>query len=831
MNLKNCIFTVLVGSLLLSSNSVSAKRKKKASAKTEQKADSASAVKGLPAVEKFIKPSAKKSEGMFNVIEQDKKYFLEIPHKLMGRDIFVFLSLVQGSAQEVRGPRDMKGYAGDQLSSSVVRFELGEDDRLYLKEPKFDTALPNKDSELYEAVKRSWLTPIANGFDLKAKGDSSVVIDITEQYKSDSKYFSLFSAKTELGLGGYQADKSYPTTISVFPENVIFRSVRSYSAGSPKKDLKGKNLPAGPTTWEVASSWYLLPEKPMQPRHLDARVLYFATAWTDYSLNPVKAEQVAAACRWRLEPKAEDLQKYINGELVEPAKPIVYYIDKNTPKYLQEPMRRGIESWQKAFEKIGFKNAIQARIEPTKEEDPNFSPEDVRYSYVSYKASSISNAYGPMVFDPRSGEILTSHVGIFHNVLDLARTWYFAQTAAAVPEARRWPYDEKLMGDLMEYIICHEIGHTLGLRHNFASSWTYDLQDIRNKDFVRRESHGASVMDYMRFNYVAQPGDGFTTTDVIPHLGDYDFYAIEWGYRYLPQFIGKPMEEKQYLMKWATRQRKNNHRLEFGIETDRWDPRFQAEDLTSDAIAANELGMQNLKFIADSIPAWSERCYEGDEEYVALKEMTQAIRSQHWRYISHALKFVGGRYMDAALRSERKGCYNPVPKAEQKRAMAFLDKYLFNEPTWLLRADYVTLTGYDINAYEERALAAAYKALLGRYEGLAMQELQFGSDKVYTLKELTDHLYQTAFGKSGAKLDFFTRAKQAQYVKVIMNFLPTVKHNATSEVIGLLTAQLQRISREMKSQSSADAITRNHRAALAAQIDAWLSGDPKTLTK
>ncbi len=814
-----CLF---VGQLAEGADRKKKNNKKKGQQPTAVVDSSKVAPKGIPSVDSFIKSSAVKHMGMFNIYEQDDRYFMEVPDELLGRDILVFVSLVKGSAQEARGRNDMYGFGGDALFNKVIRFDKGPKNKLFLEEPIFTTSMPDEKSDMRGAVEASSMMPLVAGFDVKAKTDHSVLVDITDLYKSDHSYFSLKGVAEILNLGGYQADKSYPTTISTFENNVIFRSVRSYAQGkAPKNNPKAK---LNPTTWEVAASWYLLPKEPMRPRYFDNRVGYFAYSSMEYKDNSTQPEKVSVVSRWRLEPKPEDMEKFKRGELVEPAKPIVFYVDRNTPKYLQPYVIAAVESWQPSFEQVGFKNAIQAKLVPTPEEDPNFSIEDARYSVISYKASPMPNAYGPHVADPRSGEIICSHVGLFHNVLSLVQSWYFAQTAVINPIARKFPYDQKLTGELIKYIVAHEVGHTLGLRHNFASSWTCSLSEIRDREFVKKYGHCPSIMDYARFNYAAQPEDNLDLDCLIPHIGEYDNFAIDWGYRYFGD-TKSVEEETKYLREWVTAQRKANPRVFFGTETDKWDPRFQSEDLSSDALAANELGMKNLKVVMENLEEWTAGV--DDENYTLMKELYNAVISQYMRYVMHAMKYVGGRYTNAALRSEGMPKFVPVEKEKQHQAMIFLKKYFFQELPWLYNCRTSQLVSSNMNVYISKVTSKLMPMVMTEMTNMLKDE-EYNGKNAYTIQNFMDDLYDGVWScmDNKSKLSAHERMVQNAYLFVASVIVEDGPMDVVPEMGVMYAAQFEKIAARAKKKAAVvtDPLTKTHLSGVARKIEEILSG-------
>ena len=751
---------VALSALILGSgiNSAYAQDKKKSDTPTAEPAKAAAPAAttpkaGIKPYKEVITDKAKTDNGLFKVHRLDGKYFYEIPDSLFNREMLVV-------TRYAKTPTVDGTYGGEELNEQIWKWQRREK-QVMIRIPSYDNIADEK-TEMFEAVKNSNLDAVLASFDIKAinKDSASVVIDVTDLYAKDIQSLGLpQSIRTKYKITTLDDTRTYVDTIKSFPLNIEVRSLKTYKATDPPGD---KSI--GSMTVEIHNSMLLLAKTPYKVRFADSRIGFFGQSQTDYGLDEQKAQVTRYIHRWKLEPK--DPEAYKRGELVEPKKQIVYYIDPATPAKWRPFLIEGVKDWNVAFEAAGFKNAITALEAPTN--DPDWSPEDARYSVIRYFASNIANAYGPHISDPRSGQIMESDIGWYHNVMNLVRNWFFVQTAAINPEARSPKFKDEVMGQLVRFVSSHEVGHTLGLAHNFGSSVAYPVDSLRSPSFTKRKGGTApSIMDYARFNYIAQPGDEGVV--LYPGISDYDKWAIKWGYTWFDN--KSPEEEAKILNKW-TIERAGNPIYFYGKQTGNpTDPRAQSEDLGDDAVKASQYGIANLKRIVPNIEKWT---YEEGKPYDNLKELYGEVLTQWNRYMGHVRSSIGGIYENDKTYEQKGPIFTHVPKAKQKESVKFINDEGFNTPNWML--DQNVLSKIDNAGIVERLRRTQVGILNGILDFSRLNRVIDNSVKngsaAYLMNELMSDLRNGIWSelKTGANIDTYRRNLQRAHIER-MSFL------------------------------------------------------------
>ncbi len=619
---------------------------------------------------KLIKKGGSVQKGLFTVRHIEDKWYFEVPQDKLGK---LFLIVTRFTAV----PAGFQYNIGEEVNENVVYLEKHAN-ALWLRSYVNNVETP-EGSDISQSVEKASVNPIVANFPIikdsvKQAGDHGWLIDVTNFYTQDNKITSFNSAdKGILKLGGQQKDLTVVDTICSLPMNIEARTLRTYAA-------TGGNTAAAKTgfvTLGLNTSIVQLPDEPMQPRYADERVGYFETRKTELSDYGITSHN-AFISRYRLEPKNE--KAYLAGKLVEPKKPIIYYIDPATPKKWVPYLIAGINDWNKAFEAAGFKNAIQAREWP--KDDKSMSVDDARFCVLRYLPSEKENAYGPRIVDPRSGEIIESHICWYHDVTELLRAWYMVQCGPLDKKAQTMNFSDELMGQLIRFVSSHEVGHTLGLRHNMIASSATPVEKLRDKAWVKKYGHTASIMDYARFNYVAQPEDGMTEHELFPRINDYDKWAIKWGYQWRPEFKGDVKKEKTALRAEVSKVLSANPRLRYvGDEGKGMDPRSQTEDLGDNSMKASDYGIKNLKRVMAHLREWTAQP-DGQTEY--LQKMYKSVLGQYRRYCMHVQRNIVGMYHNNWPAEKAIGY---VSKELQKEALAWFGRNLFTVPEWLYDKD------------------------------------------------------------------------------------------------------------------------------------------------
>ena len=775
--------------------------------------------------EEIITKDAITDDGLFKVHKVKDKYYYEIADSLLGRDMLMVTRIVK-MATELPLNRH-------KMSEQVLKWEKF-DNNIFLKQASY-SKFANDSLPISIAVSNSNFEPIISSFKIAVenKENNSHVIDVTSLYKSDIKIFGFpQSSRKGYKITSLDSKLSFIESIRSFPLNIETKHIKTY---------KSSNSRNGQISMVLNNSMILLPKEPMKRRYFDQRVGWFTSAQTDYGIDNQEAETVRYLDRWRLEIKDEDIDKFKNGELVEPKKPIVYYLDPATPEKWRKYLKDGIEDWNVAFEAAGFKNAVIVKYPPTKEEDPDWSPEDVRYSTVRYLASPSLNANGPHVSDPRSGEIIESDINWYHNVMKLLRNWYFVQTAAVNPDSRGVEFKNEVMGELIRFVSSHEFGHTIGLPHNMGSSSAYPVDSLRSATFTKKYGTSPSIMDYARFNYVAQPGDEgvalMPSQWNTPNVGIYDIYSVKWGYK--PILDVSVEEEKSILKSWIM-EKANDLKYRFGSAG--IDPSSQTEDLGNDAVKASEYGIANLKRIMPKLMEWTTK---DGETYNELGYMYGQVLGQFGRYMGHVSNNIGGIYQYYKTSDQDGAVYTHVKKSRQQNSMNFLHNQLFETPKWMINKEILNKIEFAgitnrIRSTQSRTLNSLLD--FGKMARLIENEAINGKN-AYSLIEMMTDLRKGIFNEvyKNKTIDVYRRNLQLAYLDRISylmsneqgstpswarNYVTSVKVSQ-SDIRTVAANQLIELRKDLKKhKNKSDKMTKMHLEMVKNKISSILIGKP-----
>ena len=737
------------------------------------------------------------SEGLFDTHMIGTDLFYEIPLAMLDREMLLLSRIA-------RTP-DGAGYGGSKSNTSTVRWER-DGDRVRLRLVSYDNVAGDS-TTIAAAVRNSNFEPIIMAFDVEVMSEdsSAVVVNVTDLFTEDVAMLGLQKRRrSTYGVRRVDSDRTYIVRANAFPRNVEVRRVLTYDATDAPSNEASNTL-----SMEMHHSLLVLPDDPIEPRLCDERVGFFSTRQTDYGLDTQRAVETCYVTRWRLEPS--DPVAYARGDVVDPVQPIIYYIDPATPAKWVPYLKQGVEDWQVAFEAAGFSNAIIAMDAP---DDPNWSAEDARYSVIRYLASDVQNASGPHVHDPRTGEILESDIQWYHNVMNLLRNWFFIQTSAVNEDARGVEFSDELMGELVRFVSAHEVGHTIGLQHNMQSSSAYSVEDLRTR-FVCEMGVAPSIMDYARFNYVAQPGDD---TCLMPLVGPYDKFAIEWGYRMHPE---ADRYSEQDGLRDFTEEMQGDPIYLFSSPTGA-DPSALTEAIGDDAMRASDYGVENLKRITDNLIDWT---YVDGEDYADLEELYNNVVGQWNRYTGHVVANVGGVVHTRKRQGQDGGQYAMVPSDKQERAVAYLNRQVFATPDWLLDADILDrFQGSGSTDLVRARQAGALNQLLNvaRMKRLIEQEA-FHGNEAYSLGEMFEDLREGAWSEvsSGRDTDAYRRNLQRAYLDR-MGALLEDEDALQTDIAPFARAELQMLRDQLTAATTSDRATQLHFHDAIVRIDAIL---------
>ena len=790
---------------------INAQRKKSKATKKETTTEVPEKSK-TPKYSDFVNSKTKIDEGIFNVHETKDTFIYEIPKAFLGKEMLLVTRIKELPAGLGGGYVN----AGSKINEQVVVWEQFKN-KVLLRVKSYN-AIANDSLPIYKSVKANNLEPIIYAFDIKTQNTDStaVLIDVTKLFSSDIKAITALPAsyRKRYKVKRLDASRSFINTIKSYPKNIEVIQDFTFDADAPPSNSRTNTI-----TLRVNQSMILLPENKMMPRIYDKRVGYFSIGNVDYSSEALKADDKKYIKRWRLEPK--DTEAYNRGELVEPIKPIVYYLDPATPDKLKKYIKQGVDDWQKVFETAGFKNAIIAKYPPTKEEDPEFSMEDIRYSSIRYVASTTRNATGPSVSDPRTGEIIESDIIWYHNHLRSYRNRYMLETGAANPSARTLDTPPEEIGEMMRMVISHEVGHALGLPHNMAASYAYPVDSLRSGKFTQKFGIAATIMDYARYNYIAQPGD--ENIRFIRQLGPYDHYSINWGYRKIPLAVS-PEQEVKKLDQWIA-DKADNPIYRFGGRN-RSDPSAQTEGIGNDQVKASTYGIKNLKIVAKNLAGWTSN---QTNNYDDLSELYGELLSVWSRYVGHVSGNIGGVYQYNKKPTQKGVVYNPVSKEIQKEAMVWLQKNAFKTQNWLV--DKTILSNIDESGYTSRILRLQNRQLYRLLDASRLERMidaEIMQDDFYAVSDMIRDLRTGIFSEANylKNVDVFRRNLQKSFIDRLATLFNS-KEIKNSDINAIIRGELKMMNFQLTiaKDRRINRMTRYHYRDCMAKIKEIL--DPK----
>lgn len=771
---------------------------------------------------RVVTAEAKTKSGLFKAHRIGSKLYFEIPRGELNRDMLLATEIAKTTAGA--------GYGGQSLGDDVIRWER-RDNRILLRLQDYSIISSDSTNPITSAVNNANYAPIMRAFNVESWGpDSTAVIDVTSLFLAPPAEMS----PTTAYRGSIDASRSFLASVAAYPENIKVTAdltVNTPPAAGLGGPPTGRSLPPS-ATLQMAWSIVRLPAQPMMARLFDNRVGYFTTRTTDFGRAVQKSEQRIFITRYRLECSDQKV-----GNLCVPKKPIAYYVDPATPSWLVPWVVKAIESWQPAFEAAGFSRGIVARMAPSKAEDPDWSVEDARYSVIDWLPSTTENAVGPHTHDPRSGEIISAHLQIYHNVMNLNRDWYWTQVGALDPRARKLPLPDSLAGRLMEYVVAHEIGHSLGFQHNMKASAMYLADSIRNRDFVHRMGHTPTLMDYSRYNYVAQPADNIALEDLIPRIGPYDIWATKWGY--LPIAGARTPDEERTALDALAREQDAKPWLRFSTsDAAGSDPRNNTEAVgDDDAVKSTGYGLKNIKRLVPMlIPATTGTA---TDDYADLKELFGRLVGQWATELRHVAVIPGSRESQEKYISQPGVRFTPVSAARQRDAVRFLNENAFQTPTFFLRPEILDRMQSDgairsINGAQSGILGTLLSdARLSRM--IEWEALGSGGAEMYTAPAMLGDVRQGIWSElsgGSVRIDAFRRALQQSYIDAFRNKvnpppLPTglppgfVITLPSKDVRALARAELRALDAQVISATgkSGNAETRAHLQDIHNSID------------